>query len=274
MDSRHTAYQTPRRKNRIIAGLLAFVVGIFGVHHFYLNKPAAGIFYIFLFIVTMGFFPVTLLLGFLEAVNFFNMSEEKFQRKYNKDVPGLFGDYTRKPGASFEKRSNGNSKPVTRFNPRTARIPKKNPFKLSAGLKYKDFDLKGAIEDYQKALMLAEFDPDIHFDMAAIYSLMEQKEKAFHHLELAVHYGLKDVQKINTYEDLAFVRIQDEFETFRDNGFRMTAKTEEKEANPVENQADDTLLAHLNKLADLRKKGLISEEEFAIEKEKLKEYRR
>ena len=32
---------------------------------------------------------------------------------------------------------------------------------------------------------------------------------------------------------------------------------------------DDILLSQLNKLAELRKKGLISEEEFAIEKEKL-----
>ncbi len=273
MNSRRNEYYTPRRKNRIIAGLLAFVLGIFGVHHFYLNKPASGIFYIFLFIITVGFFPVTLILGFLEAVNFFNMPEEKFQMKYNKDVPGIFSDQMRKPGASYEKRSNGHGS-APRFNPRTARIPKKNPFKLSGSLKYKDFDLKGAVEDYEKALKLVEFDPDIHFDLAAVYSLMEKKEKAFHHLELAVQYGLKDPQKINTYEDLAFVRIQDEFEAFRDNGFRLPEKAGEKPGSTENIPEDDTLLAQLNKLAELRKKGLISEEEFALEKEKLSELRR
>jgi TM2 domain-containing membrane protein YozV len=273
MDSRQSAYRSPRRKNRIIAGLLAFVLGTFGVHQFYLNKTASGVFYIFLFIVTMSFFPVTMILGFLEAVNFFNMSEEKFQRKYNKDVPGLFGDYQRKPGPTFEKRSNGNT-PAPRFNPRTARIPRKNPFKINGSMKYKDFDLKGAEEDYQKALGLAEFDPEIHFDLAAIYSLMEQKEKAFHHLELAVQYGLADTQKINTYEDLAFVRIQDEFEAFRDNGFKVPVKPREKQAGTDSGPINDTLLAQLNSLADLRKRGLITEEEFAIEKEKLSELRR
>ncbi|MBK6782530.1 MAG: hypothetical protein IPG79_01330 [Saprospiraceae bacterium] len=41
------------------------------------------------------------------------------------------------------------------------------------------------------------------------------KEKAFRHLSLAVETGMDDVNRILTHDDLAFVRIQPEFDNFK-----------------------------------------------------------
>ena len=146
--------------------------------------------------------------------------------------------------------------------------------------KYKDFDLDEAIVDFNKALKIAEKDPELHFYLAATHSLSENKEKAYKHLALAVEYGLKDPDKIDSYEDLAFVRIQDEYDSFKANGFKYPESTpaegpKQKEIEKSEEVLeDDILLSQLNKLDELRKRGLISNEEFTIEKEKLIEHRK
>jgi len=96
--------------------------------------------------------------------------------------------------------------------------------------------------------------------------MQEEKDKALYHLNMAIRNGYTDEEKIKTHDDLAFLRIQPEFEKFQANGYRMEGKVNVKEKNLLE---DDLLLSQLNKLAELRNKGLLSEEEFAREKNKL-----
>jgi TM2 domain-containing membrane protein YozV len=279
--------RTYRDNNRIIAGLLAFVGGIFGIHRFYLNDPGGGIFYIFLFFITIKFFPVTMILGIIEALRLFNMDPDEFDKKYNQkgrsprerrwqERP----DYRRKAKSSRRRQPRDTGRNYRRSEPRTTEskskyvkkrkaIPRRNPFKSSGMDKYKEFDLDEAIADFQQALKLADKDPEIHFYLAASYSLTEQKDKAFKHLDMAVKYGLKDKDRIDTFEDLAYVRIQEEYDSFKENGYSLKSKPVEKEAPSAPVLDDDILLSQLNKLSELRKKGLISEEEFVIEKEKL-----
>jgi len=277
--------------NRIIAGLLAFIGGTFGVHKFYLGDIGGGIFYIFLFFITIKFFPVTLVLGIIEALKLFNMDPEAFDKKYNQGATGRSKRFQGKNRPQYRRdrersngnrnarvRSNGNNRnapPRSRYSPKRNTILKRNPFKASAMEKYKEFDLEDAIVDFNKALKLAEQDPEIHFYLAAVYSLSENKDKAFKHIELAVKYGFKEPEKIETFEDLAYMRIQDDFEAFRDNGYKITLATESKKETITEDVLeDDILLSQLNKLDELRKRGLISNEEFQIEKEKLIDHRK
>jgi TM2 domain-containing membrane protein YozV len=292
--------KTYRENNRIIAGLLAFVGGTFGIHRFYLNDAGGGIFYIVLFFITMKFFPVTMILGIIEALRLFNMDPDEFDKKYNQGkLPdrerrwrqNTRSEYRRKQSDKRREPMDARSRSSSRSNrsqgrPSSSRyvkkktsIPRRNPFKTSAMDKYKEFELEEAIVDFNKALKIAEKDPEIHFHLAAAYSLTEQKEKAFKHLDLAVQYGLKTKEKIDSFEDLAFVRIQEEYDAFKENGYRIaSAKKTKKVENAPKEEAeavldDDILLSQLNKLAELRKKGLISEEEFLIEKEKLIEHK-
>jgi tetratricopeptide (TPR) repeat protein len=152
---------------------------------------------------------------------------------------------------------------------------KANPFKNSGIKKYKDFDLQDAIEDFKKGLAITPNDVALHFNIACAYSLTENKAFAYQHISKAVAYGLTDVSKILQHDDLAYVRIQPEFDEFRKSGFRTNPFMVE-EAAPVtvtqvqdESPVDASLLSHLNHLAELRRQGAISDAEFVLERKKL-----
>lgn len=158
----------------------------------------------------------------------------------------------------------------------SSNFSKSNPFKKSGIEKYKDFDLEGAIADFQQGLAISENDVALHWNIACAYSLTEKKDKAFYHLNRAIELGFNDYDKINTHDDLAYIRIQPEFEDFKANGYKLngglSSNNESKQIAQPEKEdllTDDILLSQLNKLAELRKKGLLSEQEFVLERKKL-----
>ena len=118
-----------------------------------------------------------------------------------------------------------------------------------------------------------------HFNIACAYSLNEKAERALYHLDRAVALGFNDFSKIKEHDAFAFLRIQDEFLEFEENGFRLKKETEETVTNDeAERQNDEKeaaldlpndLLEQLNKLNELKNKGLLTEEEFTVQKEKL-----
>ncbi len=254
-------------KNRIIAGLLAMILGVVGAHRFYLNDIGGGIFYLFLMFITAKLaFPVTFILGIIEAVKIFNMSNKEFDEKYNTEKE------TPRTRAKRGTREHRNVREVRRPKRKKSFFPKRNPFKKSALEKYENYDFKGAIADYRKALDITPDDPDLHFQIAKVYSLNENKKLAFRHLDTAVQYGLKDLKKIDKDEDLAFIRIQPEYESFKKNNYRLTLNSIEPAQEDI--LEDDVLLTQLKKLSELRQKGLLSLDEFEIEKRKLMELKK
>lgn len=155
---------------------------------------------------------------------------------------------------------------------RTQYKKRENPFKKSGIRKYKEYDLDDAIIDFNKGLEVDPSDMALHFNIACAYSLTEQKEKAYHHLKKCVEYGFKDFEKIQTHDDLAYVRIQPEYDAFKLSGFTTLSGEDgqsQKSIEQPEEVKDDVLLSQLNKLAELRKKGLLSEQEFSYERKKL-----
>jgi hypothetical protein len=127
-------------------------------------------------------------------------------------------------------------------------------------------------------------DISLHFNLACAFSLTEKPEQAYFHLSKAVSNGFKDFNKIQSHDDLAYLRIQPGFHDFEQNGYvqvntipviekeeiiETPKETQEKpieEKNPLN---DDILLSQLNKLDELRNRGLISDREFQMEKRKL-----
>jgi TM2 domain-containing membrane protein YozV len=250
-------------KNRILAGLLALILGTFGVHRFYLNDIPGGIFYLFLFFISSKLiFPISSILGIIEAVRIFNMSNAEFDEKYNHGKRDKHGRVI----------SHRNVREIRRPKRRKSLFPKKNPFKKSALEKFENYDFKGAISDYRKALDISPDDPELHFQIARAYSLTEEPELAFRHLDTAVRYGLKKPEKIDTDEDLAFIRIQPQYEAFKANGYEIPEKAIGPEKKDLLD--DDLLLAQLKKLSELKKKGLLNDTEYKIEKKKLMELKR
>jgi TM2 domain-containing membrane protein YozV len=271
--------QAQNEKSRIFAAIMAFFFGGFGVHKFYLRDPGAGILYIFIFFITTRIFPFSFILGWFDAFRLITMNQATFDQKYNKHVV-QDDDYYERPKTRAERRTirtvpaNQRRNTETRQNPSRI-IQKANPFKKSGLKKYKDFDLKGAIEDFIQGLKINPQDIALHFNLACAYSLTEKKEDAFYHLSKAVALGYNDFEKIQSHDDLAYLRIQPEFEEFKQNGYVQGGgspeQKQEETAGPTQQPEikDDVLLSQLNKLAELRKKGLLTEDEFILERKKL-----
>jgi TM2 domain-containing membrane protein YozV len=77
----HVEYE----RNRVAAALLAFFLGVFGIHKFYMNKPGSGI--VMLLCSTIGailVFPLLIMCGIsiVEFVIYLTMSDETFDRTY------------------------------------------------------------------------------------------------------------------------------------------------------------------------------------------------
>jgi TM2 domain-containing membrane protein YozV len=260
-------------RNKNAAGLFAIFLGWAGVHRFYLGQVGLGVLYVILTIFSLG--VISGILSLIDAIVFFSMDEEKFDFKYNSQqgmVPPVYNRQGRQGYPPVAQPRRGKA-PVA--NPKASSREIQNPYKVSGIKKYKDFDLEGAIEDFQKGLEIHPRDISLHFNLACAYSLTEQVDKAYMHIDRAVSLGFNDFEKIKTHDDLAYVRIQDRFESFQKNGYRLelppvvSENTHVPEIPKEEPIVDDLLLAQLKRLSELRDRGLLSEQEFLIEKRKL-----
>jgi TM2 domain-containing membrane protein YozV len=68
---------TPTGKSRIAAALLAFFLGGFGIHKFYLGRVGQGIIYL-LFCWTL----IPAFISFIEFIVYLTMTDEAFEQKY------------------------------------------------------------------------------------------------------------------------------------------------------------------------------------------------
>lgn len=261
-------------KNKFVAAALAFFLGTFGVHKFYLRDPGAGIFYIMLFMMTQEFFAVSAILGWIDGMRYITMGQEEFDRKFNgrrKSKRNLPPPLQKRKKTSTRNREYyeypSNKKDRSNNKPRSKndRILRSNPFKKSGLKKYRDYDIEEAILDFEKALKIQPNDESIHFHLACANSLLENKDKAFYHVAMAVANGFNDVKKIQEHDDLAYMRIQPEYDEFKENGYKLNVRKqlEDKEEN------DDLLLEKLGKLVEMRKRGIVTEKDFRVEREKL-----
>ncbi len=259
-------------KNKNVAAVLAFFLGMFGVHKFYLRDPGAGMFYIMLTMMTGALkFPIGAILGFIDGLRYLMMSSAEFDKKFNsKYFKSRQRKYQRKKSPQHEYYETKKTKTKSK------RTVRNNPFKKSGIKKYKDYDIQEAILDFEKGIKLEPHDISLHFNMASAYSLLENKEAAYKYLAKAVELGFKDFDKINTHDDLAFLRIQDDFESFKNSGFKNTntsqrpKTTRSSQANTqTKEPMDDVLLSQLNRLMELRKKGVLTENEYLVERKKI-----
>lgn len=65
-------------KDKIAAVLLAFFLGGFGVHQFYLGQKKKGILYLIFF-----WTAIPAIIAFIDFILLLVMSDEEFNRKYN-----------------------------------------------------------------------------------------------------------------------------------------------------------------------------------------------
>ncbi|HEB61864.1 MAG TPA: NINE protein [Bacteroidetes bacterium] len=265
-------------KDKNVAAILAFFLGGFGIHRFYLGQIGLGIFYIL-------FFWISWFVGFIDFIVILAMSQKEFDFKYNQNF--IRPDYLRGSDTDFDRRRNPyrnrnkreqyreeesrrRRRPSRRTErqerPKSPTVSKQNPYKISGIRKYKDYDFEGAIEDFKKVLAVDSKEAAVHFNIACAYSIMEEGEKAIYHLSEAVKNGFVDFNKIHEHDALAFVRIQDSFDEFVKNGYLLI---EEKKPEPLDILGNPDLLSQLKQLGELRDRGLLTEDEFQIQKKKI-----
>ena len=272
-------------KNKNIAAMMAFFLGPLGVHRFYLGDMGKGIGMLVLWRILT--WKVAMVIGIIDAIVFLSMDQEEFDKKYNKDAD-QDTDYKRERRRRSPRRERPDfnrhardfkakreaqlaterKKAMKRRETQQRKRESVSPYKKSGIEKFKDFDYEGAIADFEKVSELKPKDAAVHFNLACAYSLTENKEKSFEHLSQAVNLGFKDFKRIKTHDALAFLRVQDGFDEFEANKYQLRKAVEAPNKDILQSNNPD-LLEQLNKLNELKQKGLLTDGEFATQKKKL-----
>ena len=285
-----------KHKNKNVAGFLALFLGWMGAHKFYLGQKKQGWTFAALWgmaawvkipVFRFVWMPIAVLVALVEAVMLFAMDDKRFDEKYNGGESRQKGrdrstDFERRDQSTdFERPRQEQHRPFPphrrqRQEQRQVRHTKKaaarqNGFNKSGKEKFADYDYEGAIVEFKKSVETNPADVVAHFNLACAYSLTEKVDKAFYHLELAVAHGFRNSKKIQEHHALAYLRIQPEFESFVENGYRLPRKRKEEAETQEENllASKPDLLDQLKKLSDLREQGLLTEKEFETKKEVL-----
>jgi TM2 domain-containing membrane protein YozV len=273
-------------KKKYIAAPLALLFGVFGVHRFYLGQRGLGILYFMGFMITFAitvsdhveFPPIVFMgiLGFVDSILLFAMPQEDFDDRYNKKYFARRRNRQEEYPEYEEPYSNtSNTFPKAAIGTGSN---KEDLFKRMGIERFRAFDFDGAIDAFSKSLEANLTSPTLHFNLACSYSMLENANKAFHHLEKAIENGFSDFGKIHSHQALAFLRKQADFQKFVDNGYKRISALPQAQNNVLENIVSGQSTAatptkdvfdEILQLGDLKEKGLISEEEFARQKIKL-----
>jgi len=245
-------------KDKNLAAIFALVLGNFGAHKFYLGKPMKGIMYL-LFAWT----GIPFLVSLVEGVQYLTMGKEQFDLQHN--AKQLLLEHRRDQYRQLEQRG-GARRPV-------APPPKKkNKYKIEGDKKYKSYDFDGAIKNYDLALKVDPRDKDVHFNLACLYSLLEQSEEAYFHLSKAVEHGYTDLKKIKTHDSLVYLRSSPIYPDFVRNGYKVPRSLSKKEVRIEKMESLDAngkIYDEIKKLAKLNKKGVLTDAEFEQQKVRL-----
>lgn len=270
-------------RKKQVAATLALFLGIFGVHRFYLGNRFLGILHFGLFAFSfmlileedVPLIALPAILGFIDAVLLFVMPKEEFDEKYNKKwVTNEYAD-----NGAYRRGYRPQVQPSPNRNREKERYFKKKGVQL-----FRQFRYESAIESFDEALEINFEDPSTHFNLSCCYSLLNEVDNAFYHLEKANEFGFKDVNKIYTHRALSNLRAHPDFHNFVENGFRVLEPLPEIKSIPVDTPTrelppnkkeavdldlDHDLLAQIVRLGELRDKGILTEEEFKLQKEKI-----
>jgi len=253
-------------KNKNVAGILALFLGLFGVHRFYLGQRFLGILY-FLFTMfgimiaveeEVPIIAIPAILGFIDSILLFAMPRAEFDEKYNKAARRRHSrrDWQRYPEDTHRSAAPGLS-----------------AYKSSGIKNFRSYNFEEAAEDFEMALDLSPNEPALHFNLACTYSMLEDADRGFYHLERAAELGFNKLDKIHQHDALAFLRSLPSFDSFVENGYRRPpASLPSPQPNLLDEQpANDAndILNQIVELGKLRDKGILTEEEFAQQKKKL-----
>ncbi|MCP9236661.1 NINE protein [Lewinella sp. JB7] len=262
---------------------------------------------------TVMLISLAMIFGIIDAISFLSMDPREFDLKYNESLAPTSASAPPPGRQSFQKtgsmtdrekrfqerqrqraeqerererrdRERYNQQPLPRKSPPTGETVRRDPGRADreTGVRhFREYEYEEAIAAFVRALEKNPRDVASHFNIACAYSLEEEADRAFYHLDRAVALGFDDFHRIRTHDSLAYLRIQRAFPDFANNQFRLAAPEPQRATNeedplvasgePVVGAAPihDELLEQLQRLAALREKGLLTEVEFTTQKRRL-----
>jgi len=257
-------------KKKGTTAILALILGVFGVHRFYLGQRLKGFLHLGLFFLTliatveeaMPIVFIPAIIGFIDAVLFFVMPKEDFDEKHNKNMNRYEEKYIapkRFERKTSLRKTHIEAKPI-------------NTFKEAGMRKYDNYQIEEAIIDFRKALNANFKDAQVHYLIACCYSINEEVEKSLFHIDKAVDFGFIDFNKINASEALSFLRTDRRFQKFVENSYQIPRLQEQKmeeENLELKLPEEPDLLDQISELGKLYEKGVLTPEEFHSQKQKL-----
>ncbi|MBB4080111.1 tetratricopeptide (TPR) repeat protein [Lewinella aquimaris] len=262
---------------------------------------------------TVMLISLALIFGIIDAISFLSMDPREFDLKYNESLAptsasgnhrGNRQPYQKQRSMTdrerrFQERQRQRAEQERererrdreRFNQqpveqpaRAAKSVRRDPGRSDreTGVRhFREYEYEEAIAAFQRALEKNPRDVASHFNIACAYSVEEEADRAFYHLDRAVALGFDDFDRIRTHDSLAYLRIQRAFPDFANNQFRLSTPEPVRISNeedplvaapeqPANNgPVHDELLEQLQRLATLREKGLLTEVEFTTQKRRL-----
>lgn len=264
-------------KNKYVAAFLALGFGILGVHRFYLGRRFWGVLHLLLFFITLTItidgqgdailFPA--ILGLVDAILLFAMPVEDFDDRYN--AKRILQRMRRQEAEDEYAGDEAPEAPRPRSEKYAKRSAYSDEFLKKLGIdKFRSGDFAGAVEAFRESIEQGMDTPAMHFNLACCFSMLHDAPSGFEHLEKAVARGFAETDKIGNHAALHYLRIQPEFAAFVANGYRRRPASP---SGPAPTQAPTSgaapVIDELFQLGELMEKGLISQEEFRREKEKL-----
>ena len=280
---RNRRHDGPGARRRM-ATLFALAFGWIGVHRFILGQWQWGLAHIFLFVVSMATFDslfgwdmtpwmtVSALIGYYDALRWWRMSDETFAEKY-LEVADTAGDAGAGAGPVVGKYLQGQSAP----HPRVLSAKARRGLLASAKTAHDAFDYQAAADLYEQALDLDLHDGESRVLAARAYTLLEDREAAYRHLAKAVQLRATNLDLVGGDPDFAWLRTQPDFAARRRAGYLVppgpppvpTAQTSAPAEVSGLPAPGANLLDDLERLATLRERGVLDEDEFAREKARL-----
>jgi len=154
-------------------------------------------------------------------------------------------------------------------NPKVISGKARRKILASAKTLYEQFDYQGAAELYEDALDMDLSDGDSRVLAARCYSLLEDAEAAYRHLRRAVLLKANNLDIISKDEGFAWLRTQADYTRRRRAGYGPVEPIIETTAQPSLPPRQDNILERLEKLGELKERGLLDDDEFLREKKRL-----
>jgi len=251
-------------KNKVTAGILAIFFGWLGVHRFYLGQIGRGVLYL-IFSFTM----IPLLIGFIDGIVLLTQDKETFDKRYN---PGEWAlEQLRREQRAEQRQPTFSRQQYTAATPPPPR-PAPDPYRQRADELFAGHEYEEAARQYHRSLSVNPQQGEVYFRLAAIHSILEDENRSLAYLSQALEHGFYDFDEIENTDQLAYLRATPAYFSFKSNGYRIPVSppTAPPPARAEETlELSDDLITSIERLARLKEEGILNEEAFVREKQKI-----